>query len=329
LRGAQLETGELMQGKAIEKAYDKADEIISTSLASVAEQAEREKLLLLAGGWRVAKHVADSLNAAMIISIQEVRDTEAYRSFGYERIDDFLDNWEHSPMGYRKFNDNENLLKKLGSPVLFDLVRHSGIPLAKQRLIAKGDVSIEGGKMIVTNGDQSIELDVANTPRWTEALIALADAKAEEKAKRLTAEKNNDKLTQRVDQGRIELESKQRELDALRINDDPLATAAATAFSVLHSLVDGLNESDDGPRRKFAESYLPAFGQIWFRLSDACGVSPQNFTKETQDLRQRVAGMKPVEQMTEQEKKDTFLDRATLKMIEDGDFDDLSTEDEA
>ncbi len=293
-----------MNEAGLQYAHQKADAIISKALNENANVQEFNSLLFIAGGWKVAKSVADSLNAALIISLQEVRDSERYLAAGFSRFDEFLDNWQYSPMGYRKFNDNENILKKLGSPLAFDLVRNSGIPLAKQRLISRGEVWIEDDKMMVKNGEELVALEISNKPGWTDALVALADAKAEERSLRLATEAKLKNKDAQIEAGTRELEKQQRYIDSL--TETPrFQRALMHAVNAQLLLIEAVGELDDSEKAARGRDDLKLFATQYFNLSDAYGVK-----RSLAAPADGAAGT-------------ALIDRAIQGMIEDGSLDDL------
>jgi hypothetical protein len=60
----------------------------------------------------------------------------------------------------------------------------------------------------------------------------------------------------------------------------------------------------------------------WFLLRDAYGLKI-SLSEDMKAVKQRVAAMKPVEEMTDEEKAETFLDRATAIIDSEDGFDDL------
>jgi hypothetical protein len=307
-----------MEINGLEQIHAEAEEIIQAEVTEKFTAEQLNDFFFLLGGLNAAHSIATNLTSAVINQLQRIRDERLYLAAGYPRFDAFLDEHPKSPMPYKRFNYVEGIYQKL-SPAGFDLLKGSGLSMRQMKMLEAGDVQIDGNEVII-GGEERVSL--GNSRVVHDLVEKLIEDRNEAKAETTKLQKQKEKADTVIEQGRVELETKQRELDALN-GEDPMAAAVAYTFSAFNNLIDGLKESDDEAKKKFAEAYMPAFGNIWFRLSDAAGVPSHLYSKEGQELQQKVAAMKPVEEMTDEEKRATRPERAIAAMVADGSFDDL------
>jgi hypothetical protein len=95
-----------------------------------------------------ANAIATNLNAAVIANLQRIRDDRLYAALGYTRFDAFLDEHPRSPMKYKRFNYLEGVITTLGSQK-FDLLLRIGISMRTMKLLAAGDIDVEGDEIVV------------------------------------------------------------------------------------------------------------------------------------------------------------------------------------
>jgi hypothetical protein len=283
------------------------------------DQEFRDEAMQFRGAFQAVSSITRSLLSKKIEGLAKIEETKYFRVWGYPRFADYLDSDEVGEISKNKYYELKGLLMSEG-PEAFDVFSGKRIPVTTRKLLAaKGvHIAVEGEELVIENHRVPIS-DTAAVKELVETVHEVLKVRDEREEKK---DKKIEKLTAENEQGRVELETKQRELDALN-GEDPMAAAVAYTFSAFNNLIDGLKESDDEGKKKFAEAYMPAFGNIWFRLSDAAGVPSHLYSKEGQELQQKVAAMKPVEEMTDEEKRATRPERAIAAMVADGSFDDL------
>lgn len=172
-----------MKEQGLQKIQQKAESLIGETMSTEAENAAVNDLYFVMGGLDAINTIATNLNSALIIKLQKIRDTAAYQKAGFTRFDDFMDKFPGSPMSYKRFNYLENIFKSLGSDI-FDLTSSAGLSARQQKLLGKGNVEIDGDKVVVHfDGDIVEEFDINNRRQWMESLKALADSHAEKNIK--------------------------------------------------------------------------------------------------------------------------------------------------
>lgn len=192
-----------MKEQGLEKIQHKAEGIIGETLSAEAEQEGVNDLYFVMGGLDAINTIATNLNSALIIRLQHIRDNNLYLKAGFSRFDEFMDKFPRSPMGYKRFNYLENIFKSLGSDI-FDLTSSAGLSARQQKLLGKGNVEVEGSKVLVHfDGDVVEEFDINNRRQWLESLKALADSHAEKNIKlarqKEQIEKHGDKVRELYD----------------------------------------------------------------------------------------------------------------------------------
>ena len=178
-----VNSGEFMsKGKELEIIKEKAERAISEAVILTSQTDSLNELYFVMGGLDAINVITTNLNSALILKLQNIRDTHGYRAAGFARFDIFMDEFPKSPMSYKRFNYIENIFKNLGSDV-FDLTSSSGLSMRQMKMIGKGNVEINGDRVIVQSDDGPIEIEIANRRQWMESLKVLADGNAEKNIK--------------------------------------------------------------------------------------------------------------------------------------------------
>lgn len=305
-----------MANTKLEKIHEKADEMIGEQMDAAQKQKALEELLFALGGIKAISALADNLNAARIIAIQRIRDEKLYLASGCTRFDEFMDKHEKSPMPYDRFNNIEKVFKTVGT-YEFDLLRGSGLSMRQMKALKAGDVVVEGGEVVI-GGDERVSLGEDRKIRTlVEQLIAdRKDAETREAKTRDDLEKSNEK--NRI--GEAQNERLRRELD--EADTSRIQRAYLHALNAQLLFVEAVGELDDDEKAERGPEDLKFFAGQFYRLADAYGVS-RPLSRQHLELEEKVAALKPVEEMTETEKKETFTDRAIAKLAAEGFDDDL------
>lgn len=300
-----------MKDKSLEKIQGQAETALTVTLAEQQSAERTHNLIFLLGGIDAVHVISRNLTAAMIANLQRVRDEELYRDLGFSRFDDFLDNYERSPMKYKRFNYLEGVHKTLGGTE-FDLLAGSGLSYRQMKQLAAGDIVIEGKEVVIGGGDRVSLGDSRVVKDLVEKLIT---ERAAEKAE-------NEKLTKQVDKQKEQLERGRDEYDELRRNIDaaeqgsPYERALMAAIKAMITLTSEAEALDADEKAERAKPDLETLTSQFFQLQDAFGV------KGMIRYRSIEADQKPVEEMTDEEKKATFFDRHANELSADDLSDD-------
>ncbi len=263
-----------MNGTELERIHQQAEGVIDTAIAknNAAESEALNDFIFLLGGLNAISTIATNLNAALIVNMQRIRDEKLYLAAGSPRFEIFCDTHPRSPMKYKKFNYIEGIFKNVGSPLLFDLLNESELSLRQQKLIRKGDVYLEGDKMIVRHGNESLTLDVANKPGWTDALVAVAEANAELKRKGERDAKEKAELKATIERGQAEVAEKQRAIDSM-LTGDPYNEAFSHAINGLLLLTEQIGHLHDAEKTKRGPDAIETLWSVMLQVRKSYGVN--------------------------------------------------------
>lgn len=323
-----------MKGTELEQIQSKADGIIAHSINEEQRKVQSDSLAFLLGGIDAVQAIKFNLESALIINIQHIRDARLYLAGGFERFEDFLDRHRHSPMTYRKFNELEGFFKKEGAP-LFDILQGSGLSVRQRQSIGKGNVRLEGDKMIVQNGEELMAIDIANKPGWTDVLIALADANADKQRLLDKQAEKQEKLKNENETGKAELEKKQREIDELKENRDPLGLALMGLMESANRLAAEVAKLSESERLERGEDDIHFLMLRYEKVRDAYGlkIAIDDDTIKNIEIRKSIKAkpemteeekkeVKQLDEMTDSE-KDEFFARQMAIIDAEGGFEDI------
>lgn len=260
----------------------------------------------------LAQAIASNLSAQSIRALERFQQEKRHEDLGFTTFDQFLSDSPYSPMTKRQYYDRVGLIRGHGDEI-YDLLTSVGISVRSQRLLGKGELSIKGDKLLV--GDKEIE--VANTGIIKDVLNELFEDKRSLKAE-------NEKLTKKVTTQKDQIEKGREEFDELRRNIDaaeqgaPYERALMATVKALITLTSEAKSLSDADKAERAGADLETLTGQLFQLQDALGVKTA--------IRYRGTGqpvdLKPLEEMTEEEKKATFFDRHPAVLKDDDDFGD-------
>lgn len=280
------EKWEQVKTEHIEKAVDQR---VEDALKNDARRA-----LVLAGGIRAVKRVADNLDSQAMAALIQFQKEGLHQHFGYARFADFLDECEFSPMTKSAFYRQKEVFEAEGGQI-YDAFNAARIPIATRKLLVDGAAQIElDGDELIIAGER---IEATNPAAIKDLVLSIAeDLKAERSASAKQQKKIED-LKARVEKGTAENDELRRNIDAMN-DQSPYERAFSRTVSALirtTAEADSLSKAD---KRSRAADDLRILAGQWFRLRDALGVNVE-FAPE-------VAG-------------DDFLDRA-IAQIADGDW---------
>jgi hypothetical protein len=226
---------------------------------------ERELLIEAAelfGATRIINEIANRFGAQTMRMLQRVRDNKVWRRYGYKSFDDLLDNHPQSPMTRHQFYEREKVLGLEGDTA-FNALNALHIPISKRKLLAEGDVTIEGNCMKI--GQQ--EFDLTDESSVALALGTLAMEYAKEKRKN--------------ERGTKELDVKKRrigELEEERSHGGMAVDGTAHARALVVTLGDHavLNQEiakieDEAERQRFGQEAMERLAQARLELEESLG----------------------------------------------------------
>lgn len=210
-----------------------ASQVIQQAAEADKLATEQVDAILLLGGIDAVGKVSAVLGAQSFRALQNFRDRKGYIALGYERFDDFLDKWPRSPMSKNEFYRRQTLLENEGDAA-FEFLNGLGISLQARRALKKGEVAVEGDKVIV--GDQ--EIAIHDTHQIKNVVKLLADKAAEQQR---TIQRGKDEikvLKKRIDETPASTDGPRATMDF-----DSLASQAyLQALSALNDLESALKQ---------------------------------------------------------------------------------------
>ena len=229
-----------------------ADEAVAAHRAQVDREA-RDRSLLLLGGFRAAQQIANAINSEVMRALEIFQTERMYQAFGYDRFVDFLEEYAHAPMSKAQYYERKALLDKEGD-ALFDMYHDLGLSIRRRKLLGKGNVELDGDKVIVHDGEILTEIALTDRSRLLETLSALADANAE---KSIKLERQKEK----IDKFDSEKRDLYDEIDRVRASKVAAApdehmiarVELGLAFSRLRDTVAGLSDIE---KDQFRDSVL-------------------------------------------------------------------------
>ena len=255
--------------KELTRIQQEAEVTIGEVVESQSSEAELRSLVFQMGQLDAISSIANNLNTALIVRLQQIRDQKIYLAAGYDRFDDFLDKFEHSPMAYKRFNYIENIFKGLG-PDVFDLASSNGLSVRQMKMLGRGNVEVEDGIVRVTMGEEVIETPIDNRRQWLQTLKALADSNADKNAK---LDKQADKIAKhdaREQDLQDEL-SRVRASKRAEVNDDPHSHAIVNLTFAFQNLETAVADMSEIERQQFIDQDFSLIAHHMTDLAAAYG----------------------------------------------------------
>lgn len=243
-----------------------AEEFLEEHLAAHNER-DRERALLLVGGFRTALKIASAINSEVMRSLEVFQEGRLYQGLGFERFVDFLDQSEHSPMSKAQYYERRAILEKEGDQV-FDLLSDLGVSIRKRKLLGKGNIEIDGETVIIRDGDEETAIELKDRTRLLETLSALADANVDKSAKL-------DKQQQAIEKHDEKVRELYAEIDAEKARrmaeyaSDPHMIARLEMNLALGKLAEVAEQLSDVEKAQFRDAVLEELAGHRNRLSHA------------------------------------------------------------
>ncbi|MCC7308293.1 MAG: hypothetical protein IT173_12060 [Acidobacteria bacterium] len=280
-----------------------AGEILDERIAEF-EGRRKEEAFEFRGSLRTINAAARTFSSAYITGLMEVEEKKYWHAWGYGSFLEFLDSDEVPEFGHNKFYDLKKVLMAEG-PDRFDLLNGQKIPLRIRKLLAANQATIEFDGDMVRIGDfEAPAHDRTAIVQICEAYNGAFQILRDQNAAKDKKIENQDATIQK---GSQENEHLRRQID--HITETPRYNRALMGVvSAFFNFIEAVGELDDSERPSKAADLETIVG-LYYKLSDAYGVHKP--LADTRERDQRIAAMKPVEEMTDEERRATFLDRAS------------------
>lgn len=266
--------------KRVEENKSFAERNVSTAISASQETINQQNAWLTMGGIMVINHIAQALNAQTIRGVQRIRDEELYKPLGFSRFDDFLDEWNESPMTYKKFNEQEKLLMREGD-ALFDVLSSVKLSMRQRRMLGAGNIQLEGENVIIksvaTDGaeEKTESVSLSDRTRLIQILSAVTD-------QNFLLNDKNIKQKEKIERGEKQIETLQKKIDAGYGN----GTSQLAHFEMNMRVMSQLNQYVDFvkndltlvEKERDGETYLNGLWVAFNRLRDAYGRTDLDFS---------------------------------------------------
>ena len=238
-----------------------ADEYIEEKTREFTQN-ETNNAVFALGAIGAIDKLATNLSAASLNALISFQQLKQYEALGFPNFVEFLENSPHSPMSKKQFYDRKGILEKEGENT-FDLLNSLEVSVSKRKLLGKGSVEIEDGKLFVADDSgEKIEFELNDKRSIIEAISALADANADKSKQIIKAETQRDKFKEAVLKAEKEIERVKSEKSV------PVeATYSASLVAVLTSIANLAGEAQKLTAVEKSKLSAPTFEEIQNRLN--------------------------------------------------------------
>lgn len=265
----------------IQKGKEIAEGEINQTIAEVAANEQALQTAMMLGAVTAVDHIANNLNAQAIRGLQQIRDLKSYEGFGFKRFDDFLNEFPHSPMTYRQFNEREKILMTEGDE-LFNILNQLRLSNRKRKLLGAGNVTIDGSvvtiKAVSPDGEELAEsIEIDDRDRLLQTLSALADQNAKFNHRTERQKKQIEKQDMDISELQYKLEQGQFVGTGEGKHFEGFMRAVTSLDAFTKSLKKDISKTD---REKHAEVYLQSIYAAFCRVRQAYGRNDLRFADD-------------------------------------------------
>ena len=273
------------------------------------DQAYVNRAYEIRGAIRALNAITQNLMSQHIRGLMHVEEEKLWRVYGNGSFADYLSTSEEVGMSKTRYYELKTILLETNDETL-DAVTGAKISPRKIKALLDKNISlaVEDGSLVVGSERVPTSDPAAMTTLIDAVHLHLRDRDVREEKK----DRKIETLESKVERGEEENEELRRNLDGI-VDTSRIQRAYLHAINALLLLTEAVGELDDAEKAERGPEDLQQVVIQYHRLSDAYGVN-QPIDRHTIDLQQKVAAMKPVEEMTEAEKKETFVDRAMARI---------------
>lgn len=211
-------------------------------------EAQKDQALLMLGSIQTMGNLAQFLRANTLRALDSFKELKGHEALGYARFDDFMNKSPYSPMPYKKFNEQYNLLMAEGDEI-FDLLTESKIPVTGRKMLPAGVCKVEGDELVI------------GEDRFHKSQVDLIAYKIKEMQRQLrtqseTIEKGKDqvqRLRKTVEEEQHKNYSLEKSLETARNNQVRTVEFADIAFDPLEEALAKIDLSVREAERAIAE----------------------------------------------------------------------------
>jgi hypothetical protein len=262
----------------IDEVRDKAkNEVATAEWSGAMTERDRERTVgdaMVLGAVSATMSIGRSLSLGAFQRLRKFIDEESFKQLGYQTVVEFL-NSDHSPVTKSQYYERLNALSKEGEEV-FDLLNSMDISLSNRKLLAKGEIRIDGEEVVVGREEREERIAVSDRLGVKTLIATLAEAKA--RGEQRIAEQER-----KIKRGEKDVEKYKRKLaDAERrggpTSGTPHGQALLTLVGAYANLRDEIIASRDviepgseseAEFMEFKRTTMETIGNSYRELSDA------------------------------------------------------------
>lgn len=263
------------------------------------------------GSIRTLSAIAAGMTSQLIRGLMHVEAEKLWRAMGFASFAEYLNKNKDFSFGKTEFYAKRDVLLNSSDEVLDAITGKVSARKVKALLSSGVEFSVENGQLKI--GDETVE--VSDTRAMAAVIEGVHQSLTERDIREEKKDRTIEALESKISHGEVENEELRRALDS--VNQTPwFQRAMMKAVGAILELTEAVGQLDDAEKQSRAADDLKTFAGLYFKLSDSYGVKKP--LTDDRELELKLA--KPVEAMTEAEKKETFLDRATAAVMDDDDF---------
>lgn len=184
--------------QALEKAQARVTDVSLEAAEEEGARARAAQVWQMIGGAKFARGLSGWLHSQHLLTFNQILEDKSYLDAGFKSFKELMDSPD-SPMSYKTFNDQWNLLKAEGAPA-YDALNTAAIPFYKRKLLTDGTVKIEGDEIIA--GDLRASLtDRKSVINIFQSLAAKTEAQSK-----------------KLEKGAVDLDKQKKKYEALKKN---------------------------------------------------------------------------------------------------------------
>lgn len=266
-------------GQAVQQALQKVDRVASETLEAAQKQASMSDALQLLGAIRATQSLGSSITAQSFRALIQFRDAKGHEALGFDRFDDFLNEFPTSPMSKSQFYERLHAIEREGD-TLFDLLNTLRVPLATRKQIREGEIRVEGELLLLGSNDKQVEIPLADSRAVAGVIRDLAETTASQAVKIA-------KQQEKIKKGSEELKNQKKRFDQQSSYQQPPYEQALFnligAFTVLYKELEELPAHERREKRAYT---LKQIADQRLRLEELFNLKAPKLTEK-----ERAAGM--------------------------------------
>ncbi len=186
-----------LQKRIREVEDEHAEEVLNDHLAAH-DQTQRDNALILLGRIQATDRISATLSSEVIRALEQIEETKAYKSLGYARFVDYLNDANMSPLSKSQFYEGKKIIANEGD-VIFNALTSLGIPLSQRKMLGKGKIQIDGNTIFVKDDDgNESSVNIDDRRSLLEMLKTISDSSVQNREKFDNEKKKVERLEKKI-----------------------------------------------------------------------------------------------------------------------------------